>query len=150
SCATTTGSVGRRGRSARSASGSGSAPSACVRSRRRRSRGSARPPRWDTRFLDGGRERPTVGCKTPDIALAPTDDPLAFRELLAAEPAWAGMPEAGTIDLLVAAGEVFENARTHGGGLRVLRAGLADGPGLADPLAGYLPHARPARRRALD
>ena len=60
------------------------------------------------------------------------------------------------MDMLVAANEVFENALRHGGGVSRVRAGLIDGwfvceiedrgPGLDDPLAGYLPprpeHAR--------
>ena len=82
-------------------------------------------------------------------ALARTDDPLEFRELLAAELTAAGAPVAKALDLLVAANEVFENARRHGGGVTRVRAGLLDGwfaceiedrgPGLDDPLAGYLP-----------
>jgi anti-sigma regulatory factor (Ser/Thr protein kinase) len=53
------------------------------------------------------------------------------------------------MDMLVAANEVFENARRHGGGVSRVRAGLVDGwfvceiedrgRGLDDPLAGYLP-----------
>jgi anti-sigma regulatory factor (Ser/Thr protein kinase) len=86
----------------------------------------------------------------PDLhTLAATDDPLEFRELLAAELAAARAPNAKALDLLVAASEVFENARRHGGGVSRVRAGLVDGwfaceiedqgPGLDDPLAGYLP-----------
>jgi anti-sigma regulatory factor (Ser/Thr protein kinase) len=81
--------------------------------------------------------------------LAPTDDPAEFRELLAAELTVARAPQARVIDMLVAANEVFENARRHGGGVSRVRAGLVDGwfvceiedrgPGLHDPLAGYLP-----------
>jgi anti-sigma regulatory factor (Ser/Thr protein kinase) len=51
--------------------------------------------------------------------------------------------------MLVAANEVFENALRHGGGPTALRAGLVEGwfvceiedsgPGLDDPLAGYVP-----------
>jgi anti-sigma regulatory factor (Ser/Thr protein kinase) len=82
-------------------------------------------------------------------ALAPTDDPLEFRELLAAELTAARAPRAKVMDMLVAANEVFENARRHGGGASRARAGTIDGwfaceiedrgPGLDDPLAGYLP-----------
>jgi anti-sigma regulatory factor (Ser/Thr protein kinase) len=89
--------------------------------------------------------RPAANLHT----LAATDDPLEFRESLAAELAAAGAPNAKALDLLVAASEVFENARRHGGGVSRARAGLVDGwfaceiedrgPGLADPLAGYLP-----------
>jgi anti-sigma regulatory factor (Ser/Thr protein kinase) len=88
--------------------------------------------------------------------LAPTGDSAEFRELLAAELAAARAPRARVMDMLVAANEVFENARRHGGGVSRVRAGLVDGwfvceiqdrgPGLDDPLAGYLPprpkHAR--------
>jgi anti-sigma regulatory factor (Ser/Thr protein kinase) len=95
----------------------------------------------------------------PDLrTLAPTGDPLEFRELLAAELTAARAPRAKVLDLVVAANEVFENARRHGGGASRVRAGTFDGwfvceiedrgPGLHDPWAGYLPptseHARGA------
>jgi anti-sigma regulatory factor (Ser/Thr protein kinase) len=57
----------------------------------------------------------------------------------------------------MAADEIFKNARQHAGGPEVLRAGTVDGwfvcevtdrgPGLVDPMAGYLPP-RPPRRPA--
>ena len=86
----------------------------------------------------------------PDLrTLAPTGDPAEFRELLAAELRAARAPRARVMDMLVAANEVFENARRHGGGATRVRAGLVDGwfvceiqdrgPGLDDPLAGYFP-----------
>jgi anti-sigma regulatory factor (Ser/Thr protein kinase) len=93
----------------------------------------------------------------PDLrTLAATDDPLEFRELLAAELTAAEAPRARMTDMLVAATEVFENARRHGGGTSQVRAGLVNGwfmceigdrgPGLDDPIAGYRPpkpeHAR--------
>jgi anti-sigma regulatory factor (Ser/Thr protein kinase) len=88
--------------------------------------------------------------------LSPTDDPLEFRELLAGELTAAQAPRAKVMDMLVAANEVFENARRHGGGVSRVRAGLVDGwfvceiedrgPGLDDPLAGYLPP-RPEQAR---
>jgi anti-sigma regulatory factor (Ser/Thr protein kinase) len=93
----------------------------------------------------------------PDLrTLAPTEDSVEFRELLADELKAARAPRAKVMDMLVAASEVFENARRHGGGATRVRAGLVDGwfvceiedggPGLDDPLAGYLPprpeHAR--------
>lgn len=100
--------------------------------------------------------RDVVASRTgkPAIALdlstlAPTDDPMEFRELLAAELRAARAPRAKVMDMLVAASEVFENARRHGGGASRVRAGLVDGwfvceiedrgPGFDDPLAGYLP-----------
>ena len=57
--------------------------------------------------------------------LTATEDPLEFRELLAAELTAARAPRARVMDMLVAAGEVFENARRHGGGASRVRAGLA-------------------------
>jgi anti-sigma regulatory factor (Ser/Thr protein kinase) len=81
--------------------------------------------------------------------LAPAGDPQEFRESLAAELAAARVPRTRVMDMLLAANEVFENARRHGGGVSRVRAGLVDGwfvceiedrgPGLHDPLAGYLP-----------
>ncbi|MDX6440154.1 MAG: hypothetical protein QOF45_2737 [Gaiellaceae bacterium] len=93
---------------------------------------------------------PAESTPTPDLrTLAPTADPLEFRELLAAELTTARAPRARMMDMLVAANEVFENARRHGGGASRARAGVADGwfvceiedrgPGLDDPFAGYLP-----------
>jgi anti-sigma regulatory factor (Ser/Thr protein kinase) len=93
----------------------------------------------------------------PDLrTLPPTADSVEFRELLADELTVARAPRAKVMDMLVAANEVFENALRHGGGATRVRAGLANGwfvceiedrgPGLDDPLAGYLPprpeHAR--------
>jgi anti-sigma regulatory factor (Ser/Thr protein kinase) len=88
--------------------------------------------------------------------LASTDDPLEFRELLAAELTAARASGPRVVDMLVAAGEVFENARRHGGGASRVRAGLVEGwfvceiedrgPGVDDPLAGYLPP-RPEQAR---
>jgi anti-sigma regulatory factor (Ser/Thr protein kinase) len=76
-------------------------------------------------------------------------DAMAFREALSAELTGAGAPEAKVVDMLVAANEVFENALRHGNGPTALRAGLVNGwfaceiedrgPGLDDPLAGYVP-----------
>ena len=69
--------------------------------------------------------------------------------MLSAELAAARAPQARVVDLLVAADEVFKNARLHGGGTTATRAGFVDGwfvceiedrgPGLDDPFAGYLP-----------
>jgi anti-sigma regulatory factor (Ser/Thr protein kinase) len=77
------------------------------------------------------------------------DDPVVFRERLAAEMAAAKVPKARALNMLVAANEIVTNAREHGGGPEMLRAGLVDGrfvceisdggPGFDDPLAGYLP-----------
>jgi anti-sigma regulatory factor (Ser/Thr protein kinase) len=85
----------------------------------------------------------------PLRTLALTQDPTAFREQLSAELSGAAAPEAGVVNMLIAANEVFENALQHAGGPTALRAGRVDGwfvceiadsgPGLADPLAGYVP-----------
>ncbi len=87
-------------------------------------------------------------------ALPPPDGARGLRELLAAEMAAEGVPDAAARDMLLAASEVFTNARQHGGGATSLSVGrvgthfvceIADrGAGLDDPLAGYLPP-RPPR-----
>ena len=87
--------------------------------------------------------------------LAPPGGTRALRELLVAEMAVDGVPGAAARDMLLAAGEVFTNARQHGGGATSLRVGrvgthfvceITDaGAGLDDPLAGYLPP-RPVQR----
>ncbi|MDX6671895.1 MAG: hypothetical protein QOI91_2258 [Solirubrobacteraceae bacterium] len=81
--------------------------------------------------------------------LGPCENLEAFRERLAAALSRAGVPEGRALDMILAAGEVFENASRHGGGPTSLRAGTVDGwfvcevsddgPGLEDPFAGYLP-----------
>jgi anti-sigma regulatory factor (Ser/Thr protein kinase) len=81
--------------------------------------------------------------------LSLTQNATAFREELSAELVGASAPESRIVNMLVAANEVFDNALRHGGGPTALRAGLVDGwfvceiadrgPGLDDPLAGYLP-----------
>ena len=81
--------------------------------------------------------------------LAPPGSPYDFRALLAAEMAADGVPRAAMRDMLLAATEVFTNARQHGGGATAVSVGrvgthfvceIADaGPGLDDPLAGFLP-----------
>jgi anti-sigma regulatory factor (Ser/Thr protein kinase) len=83
------------------------------------------------------------------IELEPCDDAGAFRWQLGVVLATAGVPRARALDLLVAATEVFVNACRHGGGPERLRAGTVEGwfacevtdggPGIDDPLAGYLP-----------
>ena len=82
-------------------------------------------------------------------ALAPPDSTHALRQLLAAEMAATGVPDVAARDMLLAASEVFNNARQHGGGATALAVGrvgthfvceISDaGAGLDDPLAGYLP-----------
>ncbi|HVF80095.1 MAG TPA: anti-sigma factor RsbA family regulatory protein [Solirubrobacteraceae bacterium] len=84
--------------------------------------------------------------------LEPPDGTHGLRELLVAEMAADGVPHAAARGMLLAASEVFTNARQHGGGATSLRVGrvgthfvceIADaGAGLDDPLAGYLPPRR--------
>jgi anti-sigma regulatory factor (Ser/Thr protein kinase) len=72
-----------------------------------------------------------------------------FRVRLAAEMTADGVSGADVRDMLAAAGEVLENAHRHGAGARAVRLGrvgdrfvleLSDhGPGIDDPLVGYLP-----------
>jgi anti-sigma regulatory factor (Ser/Thr protein kinase) len=86
----------------------------------------------------------------PDLEpLPPVPNAQAFRDLLAARLSDAGVPGTRTLDMLVAANEVFANATNHGGGVACVRTGRAagrfvceitdGGPGCDDPLAGYLP-----------
>jgi anti-sigma regulatory factor (Ser/Thr protein kinase) len=86
----------------------------------------------------------------PDLPpLLPDGEPAVFRHRLRGAMAAAGVPEARVPDLLVAATELHANAVRHGGGVAGARAGrvgehfvieVADGgPGLDDPMAGYLP-----------
>ena len=75
--------------------------------------------------------------------------PGSFRHALSAELEAAGVPEAEADNMLVAAGEVLANAHRHGGELSSVRLGRVggsfvceisdDGPGIDDPLAGFLP-----------
>jgi anti-sigma regulatory factor (Ser/Thr protein kinase) len=76
-------------------------------------------------------------------------DTRAFREALRAELDAAAVPEDDAENMLVAAGEVLANAQRHGGeklSIHVGRVGERfvceisdDGPGIEDPLAGFLP-----------
>lgn len=73
----------------------------------------------------------------------------ALRVLLLGEMAAAKMPEREADKMMLAAGEVLANAHRYGGGVRALRIGrvgerfvceISDhGPGLDDPVAGYVP-----------
>jgi anti-sigma regulatory factor (Ser/Thr protein kinase) len=93
------------------------------------------------------------------LSAVPTDgDAHALRARLLAEMAAAGVPEVDAAKMLMAVVEVLTNAHRHGDGVRAIRIGrvgerfvceISDhGPGLHDPLAGYLPphpgHARGA------
>jgi anti-sigma regulatory factor (Ser/Thr protein kinase) len=69
--------------------------------------------------------------------------------LLLAEMSAAEIPEPEAGKMTLAAGEVLANAHRYGGGVRTLRIGrvgerfvceISDhGPGLDDPVAGYVP-----------
>lgn len=82
----------------------------------------------------------------------------SFREALARELVAARLPEQRAMAMLLAAGEVADNARRHGGGIESARAGLAAGrfvcevvdrgPGFDDPAAGFLAP-RPGRGTGL-
>jgi anti-sigma regulatory factor (Ser/Thr protein kinase) len=83
--------------------------------------------------------------------LPPAPNGRAFRDLLAARLAAAGVPGARTLDMLVAANEVYANAARHGGGVALVRTGRVEGrfvceitdagAGFDDPYAGYIPPA---------
>jgi anti-sigma regulatory factor (Ser/Thr protein kinase) len=73
----------------------------------------------------------------------------ALRMLLQAEMGSAEIAPPDTEKMIVAAGEILANAHRYGGGVRALRIGrsgdrfvceISDhGPGLDDPVAGYVP-----------
>jgi anti-sigma regulatory factor (Ser/Thr protein kinase) len=75
-------------------------------------------------------------------------DTESFRERLALEMRADGVGEAKMLDMLLAATEVATNATQHGGGVREVRVGRADGrfvceivdrgEGFDDPTAGYV------------
>jgi anti-sigma regulatory factor (Ser/Thr protein kinase) len=93
----------------------------------------------------------------PELHSMPAGQNLeAFRERLARELTAAGVSESRALDMLIAAGEVAQNAWQHGGGPTLMRAGRANGrfvcevtdggPGFDDPLAGYVAPRNAARR----
>jgi len=75
-------------------------------------------------------------------------DAESFRERLAEEFAVEGLSDAKSLDMLLAATELFANALHHGAGVAEVRLGRADGrfvceiidrgSGFDDPTAGYL------------
>jgi anti-sigma regulatory factor (Ser/Thr protein kinase) len=84
------------------------------------------------------------------LTSVPADtDARALRVLLLGEMAAAAVPEVDAQNMLMAVVEVLTNAHRYGGGARAVRIGrvgeefvceISDhGPGLEDPLAGYLP-----------
>jgi anti-sigma regulatory factor (Ser/Thr protein kinase) len=109
--------------------------------------------------------RSVVRARTPEpeevpplTSLPPSIDARELRIRLLAEMSAAELSDADARELLIATGEVLANAHHYGGGVRALRIGRADqgfvcevadhGPGLDDPLAGYLPP-RPGRGAGL-
>jgi anti-sigma regulatory factor (Ser/Thr protein kinase) len=112
--------------------------------------GTAGPHYHDSDDVIAAFTRPP-SSELPLRSLPLTQDATVFREALAAELAGAEAPKQKVMNMLIAASQVFDNALRHGGGATALRAGLVDGwfvceigdrgPGLDDPLAGYVPPA---------
>jgi anti-sigma regulatory factor (Ser/Thr protein kinase) len=81
--------------------------------------------------------------------MARPDDLAAARQFIEAEAERAGVPPDPAMDLLIAANEVLTNAAAHAGGAVGVWVWVEDGrfmcqvedrgPGIDDPLAGYLP-----------
>jgi anti-sigma regulatory factor (Ser/Thr protein kinase) len=89
----------------------------------------------------------------PDLRPMPVDgSPRGFRRRLMAEMAHLQVPPVEAENMALAAAELMANAERHGGGHRRVRIGrVADrfvcevtdhGPGIDDPLAGYIPPAQ--------
>lgn len=96
------------------------------------------------------RSRAPVPEAVSGLTAVPADtDARELRQLLLDEMAAAGVADAEAQNMIMAMGEVLANAHRYGGGARALRIGrvgerfvceVSDhGPGLEDPLAGYLP-----------
>jgi len=95
--------------------------------------------------------RSRTPAPTPLAGLRPLEldgGPRGFRDILSTELEAAAVSEPDAGNLLVAAAEVLANAERHGGetSVRVGRVGdrfvcevSDDGPGIDDPLAGFLP-----------
>jgi anti-sigma regulatory factor (Ser/Thr protein kinase) len=89
-------------------------------------------------------------------SLPPGNDTEAFRERLAAELAAAKVPRPTALNMLLAANEIIANTWQYANGPELVRVGVVEGafvceisdrgPGLDDPLAGYLPP-RPDQKR---
>jgi anti-sigma regulatory factor (Ser/Thr protein kinase) len=89
--------------------------------------------------------RPLPGLRPLPL---PTDT-AGFRRVLLEEMAADGVAMREAQNLVMAAGEILANARRHGNGAKALRVGPVDGrfvceladhgPGISDPLTGYLP-----------
>jgi anti-sigma regulatory factor (Ser/Thr protein kinase) len=121
---------------------------------------------WRTHpeVVDGNTSSPSGRYENPDDLLrriTPAPEPLTelrsipfgrdteqFRERLARELRAARVPESQVLEMLVAATEVATNAVDHGGGVKDVRVGRAEGrfvceivdrgDGFDDPTAGYV------------
>jgi anti-sigma regulatory factor (Ser/Thr protein kinase) len=92
---------------------------------------------------------PTPAPLTGLHALPADGGPRDFRASLSAELEAAGVSQLEAEGMLVAAGEVLANAQRHGGDVLSVEVGRVgdrfvcevsdDGPGIDDPLAGFLP-----------
>jgi anti-sigma regulatory factor (Ser/Thr protein kinase) len=96
------------------------------------------------------RSRTPAPASLAGLHALPLDgSPRGFRDALSAELEAAAVSEPEAANLLVAAEEVLANARRHGGEALSVRVGRVDdrfvceisddGPGIDDPLAGFLP-----------
>jgi anti-sigma regulatory factor (Ser/Thr protein kinase) len=96
------------------------------------------------------RSRTPTPAPLAGLHLLPLDGgPRGFREALSAELEAAAVSELEAGNMLVAAEEVLANAQRHGGETRSVQVGRVgdrfvcevsdDGPGIEDPLAGFLP-----------
>ena len=87
-----------------------------------------------------------------------SSDTEQFRERLAAELATAKVPRSSALNVLLAADEIVANSWQYASGPELVRVGVFDGafvceisdggPGLDDPLAGYLPPRADQKRGA--
>jgi anti-sigma regulatory factor (Ser/Thr protein kinase) len=96
------------------------------------------------------RSRTPTPATLAGLHVLPLDGgPRGFREALSAELEAAAVPELEAGNMLVAAEEVLANAQRHGGEALSVHVGRVgerfvcevsdDGPGIDDPLAGFLP-----------
>ncbi|MEA2424256.1 MAG: hypothetical protein QOH13_666 [Thermoleophilaceae bacterium] len=94
----------------------------------------------------------------PPLPVIEPWDVIAFRDLLEEALDAASVEPTRGLEMQLAATEVFVNASRYGGGATSVRAGTVDGvfvceisdagPGLDDPLAGYLPPGAAGEPRA--
>ena len=109
----------------------------------------ARSPRYHDPEEVVSTRTPTAVPLTGLHALPTYGDAQGFRESLSAELEAAGVPPLESQNMLIAAGEVLANAQQHGGGPLSVRVGVVGdrfaceisdaGPGIGDPLVGFVP-----------